>query len=105
MAILFISTGWIQFLSPTLDSADPYFALVIKTRFQSGPRRGGRVANQAPAIWQSISTYILINHQIVINTLSSSILKYIHHLISKLLFKHYPIYDQIINWIMFEKQS
>jgi len=28
------------FLEPTIENADPLFALVIKTRFLSAPRRG-----------------------------------------------------------------
>jgi len=33
MAVLFISTGRMPFLAPTLDSADPLFALVMPPEF------------------------------------------------------------------------
>jgi len=41
MAVLFISIGQMPFPAPTLDHADPHFALWIYNRFLSAPRRGG----------------------------------------------------------------
>jgi len=42
MAVLFISIDRMPFLVPSLDNADPLFALVINTRLLCAPRRGGR---------------------------------------------------------------
>jgi len=42
MAVLFISIGRMLFLAPTLENADPLFALVVTPGFYpSASRRGG----------------------------------------------------------------